>query len=162
MKKRFISVLTALLCVWLTGCDRADDPNLNLDTESGSTATDTIPDSDDIITDSELDGDTDTENEPITLDKYTETQKIEVKNAGNLTASITDKTAFLQNLQSVSLLKLADKTQYQTGDKLYTIKIDNDIIVIYAQYVTVNEDLYKIHEGSFGFLGEFQYWFDWD
>ena len=61
MKKRFISVLTALLCVWLAGCGHTDDPNLNKDTENGSTATDTMTGSDDILTDSELDGDTDTD-----------------------------------------------------------------------------------------------------
>ena len=161
MKKRFISVFTALLCVWLAGCEHTDDPNLNKDTENGSTATDTMTGSDDILTDSELDGDTDTENKPITLNQYTDTQKIEVKNANNLIAELLDKNAFLQNLQSISLLKLADKSQYQTGDKLYTIKIEEDVISIYAQYVTVNEDLYEIKDGNFNFLGEYTYYLPW-
>lgn len=86
------------------------------------------------------------------LNGYTTAQTVQVFNSSNAEAEITNKEAFLENLQGVGLIKLMSKTHYQIGEKCYTIKIDNDEIAVYEKYVTVNGNLYGICHGNFNFL----------
>ncbi len=86
------------------------------------------------------------------LNGYTADQTVQVFNGSNAEAELTDKEGFLTNLQGVTLIKLTNKAHYETGDATYTIKIGDDIIVVYEVYVTVNGNLYGVCQGNFNFL----------
>lgn len=88
----------------------------------------------------------------VSFDGYTATQNVQVYNDKNAEGTISNKAEFLQNLQSVRFVKLNNKADYQTGAKIYTVKIDNEEIAVYAKYVTLNGNLYAIYEGGFEFL----------
>ncbi|MBQ8294822.1 MAG: hypothetical protein IJX87_00150 [Clostridia bacterium] len=92
---------------------------------------------------------------------YTAEQTLEVKNAENASGEITDKAAFLGDLNKVRVVKLQNKAHYQIGEKTYVLKIGNDQIEVYQKYITVNGDLYAIYQGNFNFLKNLDFWLPW-
>jgi hypothetical protein len=93
----------------------------------------------------------------VNFNDYTSTQTIKALNAQNADGTITDKEDFLTKLKAVAVVGLNHKEHYEMGAKKYTIKIDNDEIVVYGKYVTINSALYVIQQGNFDFLKSLQY-----
>ncbi len=104
--------------------------------------------------------------EVLDFNKYTENQTIEVKNSKNETGEITDKKVFLEQLQNVKYIKVSNKDHYEELTINFTIKIDEEIISVGNQYISINEELYIVLENDFDFLQNIKYtsssgWLPW-
>lgn len=100
------------------------------------------------------------------FNNYTEEETISVVNSKNDSKEISEKNEFLNNLKQVKCLKLSNIEHYQLGDLKYQISISNDIIKIYGEFVTINENLYVVTEGNFEFLNNIKFssssdWLPW-
>ena len=159
MKKRVIVLLmAALLC--FGGCKNGGDSSSAPDSSSSvvpdsgdsSSAPDgpssVVPDSGD--SGSEPDG---SSNE-VAFDGYTEEQMIELFDAEKKGGEVANKKEFLEKLQGLRFIKLNDKENYEMGDLKYTITIGADKLYVYADFVVLNNDLYRVSQGNFEFLKE--------
>lgn len=100
------------------------------------------------------------------FNNYTLDNTIKVINSKSDSADITEKTEFLSNLKQVKCLKLENKDHYQLGDLKYQIFISEDVIKVYGNLVTINEELYIVTEGNFDFLNNIKFssssgWLPW-
>lgn len=100
------------------------------------------------------------------FNNYTEEETIKVVNSKNDSKEISEKTEFLNNLKQVKCLKLSNIEHYQLGDLKYQILVSNDVIKVYGEFVTINENLYIVTEGNFEFLNNIKFssssdWLPW-
>lgn len=110
--------------------------------------------------------DTIAEGGAVAFNGYTATQNIKVYDAENVGGEITEKDVFLESLQGLRFVRLNNKAHYQTGAATYTLQIGNDEIAVYHKFVTLNGDLYIIHQGNFEFLKDLKFssssdWLPW-
>ncbi len=101
--------------------------------------------------------DTVTEGEITSRDGYSEDAEIKAYNDKNYVAEITEKAEFLASLNEVKLIKLSCAEHYTLGKQNYTVKIGDEVIKIYGNYVTIGNELFAVTEGDFGFLSELTY-----
>lgn len=100
------------------------------------------------------------------FNKYSEDQIIRVFNSLGDLKSIENKTDFLKNLKKVKYFKLNNQDDYQLGDLIYQIQIDEELIDVYSNYIVIDDKLYIFVEGDFSFLNAIKFdsssgWLPW-
>ena len=95
----------------------------------------------------------------VAFDEYTAEQTIKVDNSVNTGLVIAEKESFLESLQELRFVKLKDKEHYQTGEVAYTVQIDDDTILVYENFASVNGALYMLSQGEFDFLKDLPFGF---
>ena len=98
-----------------------------------------------------------TSGEAFALCGYSEDAKITVHDGNNLKAEITEKGEFLANLNEVKVIKLLNGGDYLLSEVDYSIKIGEETIKVYGDFVKLGEELYAILEGDFDFLSDYTY-----
>lgn len=106
-----------------------------------------------------------TDGEPLSIDGYTESQKITVVAADKKGGELSDKTAFLQKWNTLRFVKLKNKSHYQP-QTAYTLSFDELQITVHATSVEWNGELYALTHGDFSFFQSLKYktdsgWLPW-
>lgn len=93
---------------------------------------------------------------------YNDSSQFVVYNSKNYVCKIEENDEFLESLNEVKIIKLSNPNDYTIGEVDYTISIDNSMIKIYGDFVSIGSDLYAVVDGDFGFLSELDYSYSTD
>lgn len=106
------------------------------------------------------------EEEILDFNRYTDKQSIRVFNSLEDIVIIEDKIQFLSNLKQVKYFRLDNEKEYNLGNFIYQIQIDEELITVYSKYISIDDNLYLLAEGSFAFLNDLKFsstsdWLPW-
>ena len=102
----------------------------------------------------------------VAFEGYNAEQTIQVTNALQATATVSDSEGFLDAMQDLRIIKVKDKAHYQTGEALYTVTIGQESLVFYENFASKNGELYILSQGDYEFFKELKFenasgWLPW-